>query len=69
MPLNNGPEALSDNLAIMPIGETEVDSTLALIMRNRGAGVVVGGKKCFADAQMIFLAKRRKFNWRPNAAA
>ncbi len=53
MPLNNGLEALSDNLAIMPIGETEVDSTLALIMRNQEP-VSSLAEKCFADAQMIF---------------
>jgi DNA-binding transcriptional LysR family regulator len=35
MPLNNGLEALSDNLEIRPIAETEVDSMLALIMRNK----------------------------------
>ena len=35
MPLNNGLEALSDNLEILPIAETHVDSQLALIMRQQ----------------------------------
>lgn len=35
MPLNNGLEALSDNLEILPIAETRVDSQLALIMRQQ----------------------------------
>jgi len=53
MPLNNGLEALSDNLEIIPIAETAVDSMLALIMRNQQP-VSSLAEKCFADAQVIF---------------
>ncbi len=54
MPLNNGLEALSDNLEIIPIAETEVESMLALIMRNQQP-VSSLAEKCFADAQVILI--------------
>ncbi|PLM53771.1 LysR family transcriptional regulator, partial [Klebsiella michiganensis] len=57
MPLNNGLEALSDNLEIRPIPETEVDSMLALIMRNKEP-VSSLAEKCFADAQVIFSERQ-----------
>lgn len=53
MPLNNGLEALSDNLEILPIAETHVDSQLALIMRQQEP-VSTLAEKCFAEAQGIF---------------
>ncbi len=53
MPLNNGLEALSDNLEILPIAETHVDSQLALIMRQQEP-VSTPAEKCFAEAQGIF---------------
>ncbi|WP_049177835.1 substrate-binding domain-containing protein, partial [Klebsiella variicola] len=53
MPLNNGLEALSDNLEILPIAETQVDSQLALIMRQQEP-VSTLAEKCFAEAQGIF---------------
>ena len=49
MPLNNGLEALSDNLEILPIAETHVDSQLALIMRQQEP--ISTAEKCFAEAQ------------------
>ena len=57
MPLNNGLEALSDNLEIMPIADTEVDSKLALIMRSQQP-VSSLAEKCFTDAQVIFSERR-----------
>ncbi len=51
--LNNGLEALSDNLEILPIAETHVDSQLALIMRQQEP-VSTLAEKCFAEAQGIF---------------
>lgn len=53
MPLNNGLEALSDNLEILPIAETHVDSQLALIMRQQEP-VSTLAEKCFTEAQGIF---------------
>lgn len=53
MPLNNGLEALSDNLEILPIAESQVDSQLALIMRQQEP-VSSLAEKCFAEAQGIF---------------
>ncbi|WP_207302177.1 substrate-binding domain-containing protein, partial [Klebsiella quasipneumoniae] len=53
LPLKTGMEALSDNLEIMPIADTEVDSKLALIMRSQQP-VSSLAEKCFADAQVIF---------------
>ena len=52
MPLNNGLEALSDNLEILPIAETQVDSQLALIMGQEPVSTLA--EKCFAEAQGIF---------------
>ena len=57
MPLNNGLEALSDNLEILPIAETHVDSQLALIKRQQEP-VSTLAEKCFADAQVIFSERR-----------
>ncbi len=44
MPLNNGLEALSDNLEILPIAETQVDLTAGAHYAPAGAGINPGGK-------------------------
>ncbi|STW39425.1 LysR family transcriptional regulator [Klebsiella pneumoniae] len=59
MPLNNGLEALSDNLEILPIAETHVDSQLALIMRQQEP-VSTLAEKCFAEAQGILAEAGRR---------
>jgi DNA-binding transcriptional LysR family regulator len=53
VPLNNGLEALSDNLRIIPITEPEVDSMLGLIMR-RQPPISSLAERCFTDAKGIF---------------
>jgi len=52
MPLNNGLEELGDHLAILPIAATDVDSRLALLMRNQQP-ISSLAERCFADAQEI----------------